>query len=85
MESTFYRKRQGKLLSGVLAGLSDKFRWDLALVRILAAIFFYFSKGFVLFLYLVLTIILPYKEDVEREAYGMGPRKRKEAQIIDED
>lgn len=85
MESTFYKKRQGKLVSGVLAGLADKFHWDLSLMRILTAIFMYFSKGFIIFLYLVLSLFLPYKEDIDRDKYGTGPRRRKDAEVIDED
>lgn len=85
MESIFYKKRQGKLIGGVLAGLADKFHWDLPLVRILTAIFLYFSRGFVLFLYIVLSLFLPYKEDIDRERYGIGPRRRKEAEVVDSD
>ena len=29
----FYRLRRNKLLTGVLAGLADKFQWDIWLVR----------------------------------------------------
>lgn len=79
MTSTFYKQRRHKALSGVLAGLSDKFGWDLSVVRILVAIGAYFSTGFAIFLYIVLAIFLPYKEDLIEEQYGTGPRKRKEA------
>lgn len=85
METMFYKKRQGKMLEGVLAGLSDKFHWDVSLVRILFAIFMYFSFGFGLFLYIVLAIFLPYKEDIDKERYGTGPRKRKEAEPVKDD
>ncbi|MGT2741965.1 PspC domain-containing protein [Streptococcus plurextorum] len=85
MEPIFYKKRQGQLLAGVLSGLSDKFHWDVSLVRILTAIFMYFSFGFALFLYIVLAVFLPYKEDVDRERYGTGPRRRKDAKPIQDD
>lgn len=79
MTSEFYKMRRHKAVSGVLAGLADKFGWDLVLVRILVAIGAYFSAGFAIFLYIILSIFLPYKEDLIEERYGTGPRKRKEA------
>ena len=34
---------------------------------------------------IILSSVMPYKEDVEEEMYGTGPRKRKEAEAIKED
>lgn len=85
MTSTFYKQRRHKAVSGVLAGLSDKFGWDLVLVRVLVAIGAYFSAGFAIFLYIILAIFLPYKEDMIEEQYGTGPRKRKEAKTVKDD
>ncbi|MGT2893016.1 PspC domain-containing protein [Streptococcus downei] len=83
--SVLYKKRQGRFLAGVLAGLADKFGWDLTLARILYGIFTYFSFGFGVFLYILLAVLLPYKEDEERDKYGTGPRRRKDAEVIDDD
>ena len=33
MGDQFYRLKKGRVLAGVLAGLSDKYHWDLNLVR----------------------------------------------------
>ena len=85
MKSTFYKQRKNKMISGVLAGICDKYGWDLPLVRILVAVFMYFSSVFGIFLYIVLAIFLPYKEDIMRDEFGTGPRKRKDAEPIDED
>ena len=38
-KATFYKKRKGSMICGVVAGLSDKYGWDLPLARILAALF----------------------------------------------
>lgn len=81
MQPIFYKKHRGKLVSGVLAGLADKFQWDLSLVRILFAIFMYFSFGFGLFLYIILAIFLPYKEDASYQK----SRPRKSAKPITDD
>ena len=85
MKSIFYKQRKNKLVCGVCAGLADKFGWDLPLTRILGALLIYFT-GFGFFLYILLAVFLPYKEDlIDDDKYGRGPRKRKDADIIDDD
>ena len=37
-----------------------------------------------LIIYIILASIMPTKEEIEAEMYGTGPRKRKEAQAIDD-
>ncbi|MGT2930280.1 PspC domain-containing protein [Streptococcus dentasini] len=81
----FYKKRQGRILCGVLAGLSEKFGWDITLARVLFAVFAYFTGGFGIFLYILLAVLLPNKEDIERDKYGTGPRRRKDAEVVDDD
>ena len=39
MNSKFYKMRRNRMISGVLAGLSDKWNFDVTLVRFLFAIF----------------------------------------------
>lgn len=85
MTSAFYKLRRNKVISGVLAGLADKFGWDLSLVRILVAIGAYFSTFFAIFLYILLAVVLPYKEDVMADKFGTGPRKLKQAKPAKED
>lgn len=87
MTSVFYKLRQGRAVSGVIAGLSDKFGWDLSLARLLAAVFIYFSGGFGLFLYIVMACILPYKDEKDQEYAKkfQGPRRRKDAKVIEEE
>lgn len=38
MNSKFYKMRRNRMISGVLAGLSDKWNFDVTLVRFLFAI-----------------------------------------------
>ncbi|EHI69961.1 PspC domain-containing protein [Streptococcus ictaluri] len=85
METKFYKQRKNRLISGVVAGLSDKYGWDLPLARVFAALLMYMT-GFGHVLYILLAIFLPYKEDLIEERYGKGPRRRKEADVVgDED
>ena len=72
------------MVSGVLAGLSDKWNFDVTLVRFLFAIFTISNFGIGVIIYIILASILPTKEEIEAEMYGTGPRKRKEAEAIDD-
>ena len=84
MKTRFYKLRRGKSLDGVLAGLSDKFNIDLGLLRFLYVIFTVFNFGIGIIIYIALVATLPYKEDLEREMYGTGPRRRKDADPIED-
>ncbi|MGV3010433.1 PspC domain-containing protein [Streptococcus thoraltensis] len=84
MEDQFYRLKRGRVLAGVLAGLSDKFNWDLNLVRALFVVSCLFAQ-FPIVIYVVLAIFLPYKEDLERQRFGSGKRRRKNAESVGSD
>lgn len=82
MTSSFYKLKHRRLVSGVLAGLADKFDLSVALLRFLF-ILSVFSKAFwAVVIYFLLDAILPYKEEEEQVLYGNGPRRRKEAEPI---
>lgn len=84
METKFYKQRKNRLVAGVIAGLADKYGWNLALARVLAALLIY-GTGFGVLLYILLAIFLPYKEDLLEERYGRGPRRRKDADVLNEE
>ncbi|SUN64206.1 membrane protein [Streptococcus dysgalactiae subsp. equisimilis] len=84
METKFYKQRKNRLVAGVVAGLADKYGWDLTLARVLAALLIY-GTGFGLLLYILLSLFLPYKEDLLEERYGRGSRRRKDADVLNED
>ena len=84
MNTKFYKMRRNRMVSGVLAGLSDKWNFDVTLVRFLFAIFTISNFGIGVIIYIILASILPTKEEIEAEMYGTGPRKRKEAEAIDD-
>ena len=85
MNKNFYKMRRNRMISGVLAGLSDKWDLDVTLVRFIFAIFTIANFGLGIIIYIILASILPTKEDIEAEIYGTGPRKIKEAEPIDDD
>ena len=84
MKVTFYKTKRNQLLTGVLAGLADRFKFDLSLIRFLYILFTIAAFGLGILIYIALSVLLPYKEDLEAEMYGTGPRKRKDAEPIDE-
>jgi len=85
MNKNFYKMRRNRMISGVLAGLSDKWDLDVTLVRFIFAIFTIANFGLGIIIYIILASILPTKEDIEAERYGTGPRKMKEAEPINDD
>lgn len=59
-----WRSPTSKVLAGVVGGLAERFKMDTALMRILYALFTFFS-GIVpgVFVYLLLWYIMPVRED----------------------
>lgn len=56
----FYRSRD-KVISGVCSGLAERFGWDVAVVRIVAALLLVFVAGPIIFVaYIVVAVITPY-------------------------
>ena len=84
MPNHFYKIRKNRLVAGVLAGLADKFGWNLTLARVLAIILMV-STQFGIFLYLVLALLLPYKEDIYPEIKLKDVRKRKNAEPVEDE
>lgn len=84
MPNHFYKIRKNRLVAGVVAGLADKFGWNLTLARVLAIILLV-STQFGIFLYLVLALLLPYKEDIYPEIKLKDGRKRKNAEPVEDE
>lgn len=84
MSIELYKLRQGKILSGVLAGIAHKFGVKAWWIRLIFMATLFMGRLFLLLqvLYLLGSIYLPYKEDKDAERYGTGPRKIKEAEKI---
>lgn len=82
MTSSFYKLKRHRLVSGVLAGLADKFGLSVTLLRFLFILFIFSSAFWAVVIYFLLDAILPYKEEEEQVRYGNGPRRRKEAEPI---
>ncbi len=55
----FYRKIQGSVLGGVCIGISEEFKIDTMLFRLIAILALIISGGFVGIIYIVLWAVLP--------------------------
>lgn len=60
-----YRDRDSGMIGGVCAGLSEYFRIDVTIIRIIAALLV-LGYGSGLLIYLVLWVILPDKHRIDR-------------------
>jgi phage shock protein C len=63
-KNTFYRSKDGAVLGGVCSGLSESFKIDITIVRILW-LFMLLSWGSGLLLYIILWIVLPEKNALD--------------------
>ncbi|WP_282035325.1 PspC domain-containing protein [Metabacillus indicus] len=63
---SLYRSTQDKQLSGVLGGLSDKYKIDVSILRIAAALSFFFTGGITLLIYILAAIVLPADKEIKK-------------------
>jgi len=70
---TWYRSRRGKMIAGVCAGLAEEFGIPVTALR-LALVLLTIGLGWGVILYVVLWVIMPYREDsTAPELIDWGP------------
>lgn len=68
MQKKLYKDPDRKMVSGVLAGLSDYLNVDVTIVRVIYAILSFITTAFPgVILYIILAIVMPTKSDVENQ------------------
>jgi phage shock protein PspC (stress-responsive transcriptional regulator) len=60
---TLYKTEQGSVLGGVCKGISEVYKWDVNIVR-LVTLLLLFAAGVPFIVYLIMWIVLPNKKDV---------------------
>lgn len=60
-----YKSTQDKQISGVLGGLSDKYRIDVSILRIVTALSAFFTGGITLLIYIIAAIVLPTDKEIK--------------------
>jgi len=63
LSRTWYRSRRGKMIAGVCAGLARQFGISVTALRLAAVILTLLGAGWGVIVYVVLWVIMPYKEE----------------------
>lgn len=85
MQVRLYKLQKNRMISGVLAGVADKFGWNLQYLRLLFLVFSLFNPVIGTLGYFLASHFMRYKEDINKERYGQRPRRIKEAEKIKPD
>lgn len=54
-----YRPRESRMIAGVCAGFAHRYGWDLAIVRLVLVLSFFFGAGVPLIAYVIAWIVMP--------------------------
>ncbi len=68
LKQEWYKLRKGKIIAGVCAGLADQFGVSVTALRLALVIFTLIGGGLGVIVYIVLAIIMPYREIQTEEA-----------------
>lgn len=63
LSRTWYRSRRGKMIAGVCAGLAEQFGVSVTALRLAAVLLTLLGAGWGIIIYVVLWVIMPYRED----------------------
>ncbi len=83
MKKKLYKDKENAMISGVCAGISDYFDFDVSLVRIVAVILA-FGSAFGIVAYIAAAIVLPSKGSIVHEAEYESSDDDEEKSIFDE-
>ena len=70
LSRTWYRSRRGKMIAGVCAGLAEQFGISVTALRLAAVVLTLLGAGWGIIMYVVLWVIMPYRETALRNLYG---------------
>jgi phage shock protein PspC (stress-responsive transcriptional regulator) len=63
LSRTWYRRRAGKMVAGVCAGLAEQFGISVTALRLAFVLLTLLGWGWGLIIYVVLWVIMPYRDD----------------------
>ena len=67
LSRTWYRRRQGKMVAGVCAGLADQFAISVTIIRLAFLLSALLGGGVGIIIYLALWVVMPYRYDEEHQ------------------
>jgi phage shock protein PspC (stress-responsive transcriptional regulator) len=65
LSRTWYRRRDGKMIAGVCAGLADQFGISVTIIRLAFLLSALLGGGVGIIIYLALWVVMPYRDDDE--------------------
>jgi phage shock protein PspC (stress-responsive transcriptional regulator) len=65
LSRTWYRRRDGKMVAGVCAGLADQFSISVTIIRLAFLLSALLGGGVGFIIYLALWVVMPYRYDEE--------------------
>lgn len=63
LSRTWYRRREGKMVAGVCAGLADQFSISVTIIRLAFLLSALLGGGVGIIIYLALWVVMPYRYD----------------------
>jgi phage shock protein PspC (stress-responsive transcriptional regulator) len=69
LSRTWYRSRRGKMIAGVCAGLAEQFGISVTALRLAAVVLTLLGAGWGIIMYVVLWVIMPYRDTALRDPY----------------
>jgi phage shock protein C len=60
-----YRSTKEKQLSGVLGGLSEKYKIDVSILRILTVVSGFFTGGVTWLIYILAAVVMPTDKEID--------------------
>jgi phage shock protein PspC (stress-responsive transcriptional regulator) len=63
LSRTWYRRREGKMVAGVCAGLADQFAISVTIIRLAFLLSALLGGGVGIIIYLALWVVMPYRYD----------------------
>jgi len=73
LSRAWYRRRHGKMLAGVCAGLADQFGISVTIIRLAFLLSALLGGGVGIIIYLALWVVMPYREYEEPPAESAPP------------
>jgi phage shock protein PspC (stress-responsive transcriptional regulator) len=84
LSRTWYRRRHGKMIAGVCAGLADQFGISLTIIRLAFLLSALLGGGVGIIVYLALWVVMPYAPDEELVRLVAPPPRTPPVEIVRE-
>jgi phage shock protein PspC (stress-responsive transcriptional regulator) len=74
LSRTWYRRRYGKMIAGVCAGLAEQFGISVTIIRLAFLLSALLGGGVGIIIYVALWVVMPYRDYDDREVTSSRPQ-----------